>query len=273
MKRTVYLILVLISAISAQGDMITLRSGKVINGRFLGFSERKFDFRSDDGDLISEYPVDVKSIVPTVPLKVSVELTRTNYVNVAFRSFDEFTLHLGKDEAEVDERVIMLKTLTVNGVGRRNLMPPDKNNSDGKAQKGEDVPPPEAPRDWQRSGKWREMEAKGNSIISKGEDVDIQDHLKKGFINIVHIHYPKVLASVREGNYVEALAAKYSNKICLLKIVVPDFKAPVCESLGIKSLPQFWFYDAQGRLVKKLTDRFTEGDIDDALKLARRSAN
>ena len=129
--------------------------------------------------------------------------------------------------------------------------------------------PSAPPREWQRSGKWREMESKNASVISQGEDVDVEAYLKKGFINIVHFHYPKALASVREGNYIEALAAKPSNRIVILKVMAPDFKAPICEALGIKSLPQFWFYDTQGRLVKKLTDRFTEGDIDGALKQAR----
>jgi hypothetical protein len=40
---------------------------------------------------------------------------------------------------------------------------------------------------------------------------------------------------------------------------------------GIKSLPQFWFYSRSGRLLKKLTDRFTEADIDEAFKEAQRS--
>jgi len=272
MKQIVSLILLLCLGIEARADTMTLNSGQVVKGRFIGFAERKFDFKTEEGGTVSEYPVNVKSIVPAAPLIVSVELTRTNYVNVEFRSFDEFTLHFAKDAVVLDERVILLKTLTVNRAhGRGKPGSADKNPPEREKMEEDPAPPP--PREWQRSGKWREMDPKSNTIISKGEDVDIKDYLKKGSVNIVHFHYPKALASVREGNYIEALAAKSSNRLLILKVVVPDFQQPICESLGIKSLPQFWFYDAQGRLVKKLVDRFTEGDIDDALKLARRGAN
>jgi hypothetical protein len=127
-------------------------------------------------------------------------------------------------------------------------------------------------REWKRSGKWREIDPKNTTVISNGEEVDLDDALKKGFVNIIHFHSPKVLTSVREGNYIEALAAKPSHRLVISKVVVSDFSAPVCEQLGVKSIPQFWFYDAQGRLVKKLTDRFTEGDIDGAIKQARSGA-
>jgi hypothetical protein len=94
--------------------------------------------------------------------------------------------------------------------------------------------------------------------------------VRKGFINIVHFHNPKLLPSIREGNYVEALAANSSKRIVILKIVVEDFNAPVCVAQDITSLPQFWFYDERGNLVHKLTKRFTEGDIDRAVTQARR---
>jgi hypothetical protein len=247
----------------AQADTMTLNNGQVVKGRFMGFTERKFDFKAEDGSAISEYPLNVKSIMPEVPLMVSVELARSTYENVEFRSFGEFVVHLSKEGKPIDERVIMLKKLTIH-------QPPQ----DAKINKGKgeapDEPAPEPAREWQRSGKWREIDSKSSLVISKGEEVDIEDFLKKGFVNIVHFHNPKLLPSIREGNYIESLAAKPSNRIVILKIVAADFKVPICEALEIKSLPQFWFYDARGRLVKKLTDRFTEGDIDGAIKLARR---
>ncbi|MEI8140044.1 MAG: hypothetical protein WCI03_09265 [bacterium] len=261
-RSTIWFLLLGLTAL-AQADTMTLNNGQVVKGRFMGFTDRKFDFKTEDGAAISEYPLNVKSIIPEVPLTVSIELARSTYENVEFRSFGEFVIHLAKDGKPIDERVIMLKKLTIN-----------QSPQDTRINKGRGGAPDESveepAREWQRSGKWREVDPKNSSVISKGEEVDIEDFLKKGFVNIVHFHYPKALASIREGNYVEALAAKPSNRIVILKIVAADFKVPICEALEIKSLPQFWFYDARGRLVKKLADRFTEGDIDGALKLARR---
>jgi len=254
-------------------DTMTLSNGQVVKGRFNGFANRKFEFKAENGTVISEYPVNVKTIIPEAPLKVSVMLALSNYENVEFSSFDDFTLHLAKDGNNVDERVIMLKQLTVNRPPEDVPPPaPDKPAPVVGSKNGGTAPSGEA-REWKRAGKWREIESKDSAIISNGEEVEIEDHLKMGSINIVHFHYPKALVSIREGNYIEALAAKSSNRIVILKILAPDFKAPICEALGIKSLPQFWFYDTRGRLVKKLTDRFTEGDIDGALKQARLGAN
>lgn len=271
MKRMACLFLVLGSVLWARADTMTLSNGEVVKGRFIGFSERKFAFKSEAGVTVSEYPVNVKSILPAAPLKVSLELARSKYGDVEFRAFDEFTLHLIKDGEPLDERVIMLKSLTVNRPPEPVKPPPptpEELAAAARSVRGDPKSPAEA-REWQRSGKWREMDSKNTLTISKGEEVDIEEHLKKGFINIVHFHNPKLLPSIREGNYVEALAAKPMHRIVILRIVTSGFDAPVCEALGIKSLPQFWFYDVRGRLAKKLTDRFTEGDIDEALKLAR----
>lgn len=270
MKQIAYFFLLLGSVLAAQADTMTLTSGQVIKGRFKGYDARKFSFKAEDGAEIFETPSNIKSIVPTTPLKVNVDFARNQYEDVEFRSFDNLTVRLARSNEVINERVIMLKALEVirppvSGKAR----PPAQVEAEARMRREMTETPSAPPREWQRSGKWREMESKNASIISQGEDVDVEACLKKGFINIVHFHYPKALASVREGNYIEALAAKPSNRIVILKVMAPDFKAPICEALGIKSLPQFWFYDAQGRLVKKLTDRFTEGDIDGALKQAR----
>lgn len=243
-------------------DTMTLNSGKVLKGRFMGFADRKFEFKTAGGPVVSGFPVEVQSIIPEAPLAVTVDLANKRYKDAEFRSFDQYTLRLTVGDEAVDERVILLKRLVVNRPPEEVAPPPG--------------PGPEPPasgagvREWKREGNWREVESGNSRVISKGEVVDIENHLKKGCINVVHFHYPKSLTSVREGNYMEALASKASSRIVILKVLAMDFNAPICEALGVKSLPQFWFYDARGRLVKKLTDRFTEGDIDEALKLARR---
>ncbi len=275
MKPLIYICLTLGLIMVADADTMTLNNGQVVKGHFVGFTDRKFQFKPESGAPITEYPINIKSIVPDAPLRVSAVLTLKNYEEVEFRSFDEYTLHLVKDDNEINERVILLKKLTVIQPPEPVAPPPQAPAAavvEEAPKKGEAGTPDEV-REWKRTGKWREMESKNSTVISKGEEVAIEDSLKKGFVNIVHFHYPKALASIREGNYVEAIAAKPARRIVVLKVLTPDFKSPICEALGIKSLPQFWFYDAQGRLVKKLTDRFTEGDIDAAIKLAKQGAN
>ncbi len=269
MNRIAFIFVLLVSAAAVQADTMTLASGQVIKGRLTGFDERKFTFQDEDGLDVSEYPINIKSIIPSAPIKVTANFIRKQYEDAEFCGYENFNVRLTNGKAAIMERVIMLKELKVNRPGE-----PGKLKSSVKADaaqkiKTESTEPVAPPREWQRSGKWREMESNSPAIISQGEDVDIDNFLRKGFVNIVHFHYPKDLASVREGNYIEVLAAKPANKLVILKVVALDFKAPICDSLGIKSLPQFWFYDSRGRLVKKLTDRFTEGDIDGALKQAR----
>lgn len=272
MRGFAYLFLAIGFVMGARADTLTLVNGQVVKGCFMGFADRKFEFKAASGAVISEYPVNVKSIIPDAPLPASVELANKVYEDVEFRSFGEYLIHLTREEQVMDERVIMLKKMKVNRPPEPVAPPPaETENETIPAGSREGAATPQGNvREWQRTGKWREVESKNSMVISKGEEVEIENHLKKGYINIVHFHYPKALTSIREGNYVEALAANRTSRIKILKIVIPDFNAPVCEALELKSLPQFWFYDTKGILVQKLTDRFTEGDIDAALKKTRR---
>lgn len=265
MRHLVHLLLLAGLLLPSQAaDTMTLSNGQVLKGRFIGYTDRKFEFKTGVGTVVSEYPVNVKSITPEAPLKVTVDLANKHYEDIDFHAFDEFTLRFTKGEESLDERVILLKQLVVN-------RPPEKPTVvEPPVDVKEKGNPRDGVREWKRDGKWREVESKNSKLISSGAEVEIEDSLKPGYINIVHFHYPKSLTSVREGNYVEALAAKPSARLVVLKILAGGFDAPVCVQHEIKSMPQFWFYDTHGRLVKKLTDRFTEGDIDEAIKMARR---
>lgn len=131
--------------------------------------------------------------------------------------------------------------------------------------------PASGTREWKQTGKWRELQVSGAHVISEsGEDVDIESQLKKDVVNVVHFHYAAAHSSVRQGNYLEVLARKSNGRVVIHRIVVPGWNAPVCVAKGVKSLPQFWFYNREGELSSKLTDRFTENDIDTALKKALR---
>lgn len=262
----------------AQADTLALKDGRVVSGQLAGYAGRKFQFKADDGVTYSEYALDVRSIVPDAPRQVTVKLAAKQYDDVEFVRYDNFTLRVRKNGQQLNEPVISLSSMEVAAPAESD---PGEAAVDGAAvaaEAGGKTPGPIAvvkgaqprERDWKRTGKWREMEEDKSSVISNGEEVDIEAHLTKGVVNIVHFHYPKSLTSIREGNYVAAVAAKKSNRVALVKVVMVDFESPVCKALDIRTAPQFWFYSPSGKLVKKLTDRFTEHDIDSAVKAARR---
>jgi len=272
MNRVVgFLFLILLAAL-AGADTLTLQDGQVIKGRLTGFSARKFTFAVSDGSTYSGYPLDIKSIVPDAPLKGSLKFSMKQYESTEFIQFDQNTLRLRKNKQILNEPVVLLKSMQFKppGAPEGAATPPVETNGSGVTPPPVDMEEAPKPREWQRAGKWTEIEEDQSTVISRGEEIDIDAVLKRGFVNIVQFHHPRSLTSVREGNYIQALASRKTNHVVLLKVVVQDFRAPILTALNIQGLPQFWVYNAQGKLVKKLTDRFTEGDIDAAIKEALR---
>lgn len=272
MKRMVWcLIPGLLAVSSVRADTLTLNNGRSLTGDLVGYAGRKFEFRVNDGSTYLGYPLDIKSIVPDAPVRASLKFSLKQYDSVEFIQYERNVLKFRKNGQVQNEPVITLKSMRLEGgEGKGTVNPPGEHESPVAVPVGIPAEASAKPRDWKQAGKWRQIEEDQSDVISRGEVVDIDASIKKGFVNIVQFHYPQSLASVREGNYVEALAAKRNNRIVLLKVVVSDFNAPVCVALNIKGLPQFWVYSPQGKLVKKLADRFTEGDIDAAIRDARR---
>jgi hypothetical protein len=106
-------------------------------------------------------------------------------------------------------------------------------------------------------------------VISRGEAPPAEALAEAGRTTIVHFHYPKSVASMRQGSLVATLARDSRGAVALRKIEVPDWNAPVVQQYDLKSLPQFWFYNARGELVTRLVDRFTDEDLAAALRGAR----
>ncbi len=265
--------LVLMLGCVARADILTLRDSTEVQGRFQGYSNRRFQFKPDDGAPRLEYAIDVKSIVLGSPVRASLSLAMKSYDSVVLSRIDHHTLRFRKEGVLLTEPVILLKSLDVLGPVVRPPVPPaDAGIDQDPAVTTRIVAPGRAAetRDWKGAGKWHVIETDKTPVISRGEVVDIENSLKRGVVNVVHFHYPQAVGSVREGNYLQGIMARRPNRLMVLKVVAQDFNAPICVSLNLKTLPQFWFYNAEGRLVKKLTDRFTEGDIDAALKAADR---
>lgn len=236
MKRTAAILGLALAAIAgARADEMTLLDGNVVTGRFAGFRNHRFVFQERGGQERQEFAVGVRSLRLDPPVKVSAQLLGRKVDDVLFAGYEKYNVRLIRNGREYTEPATMLKQIDM-------------------------------AFDVQRT-----VESPGVFVISRGEEVDIAKSLQPGRVNVVFFHFPEAHSSVRQGNYVELLTRQSRGQVVVLKLVVPGWDAPVCKARGIESLPQFWFYSPSGRLVRKLTDRFTESDIDDAFKEARRS--
>ena len=95
--------------------------------------------------------------------------------------------------------------------------------------------------------------------------VSAKSLLTDGKANVVHFHVEDGPSSQRQGNLAERLCNDSRGKVVYHKITVTPDDA-TCQKNRLESLPQFWFYDRSGKLVKKLDKRFAEEDITQAFK-------
>lgn len=88
--------------------------------------------------------------------------------------------------------------------------------------------------------------------------------LPTGRAAVVHFHMESVVSSQRQGQYARTLAAKHD--AAYLRLQVRDWTDPVATRYQITSAPQFWFYDKEGRETARLTERFTDSDLEQAFR-------
>ena len=282
MKQGLVAILLLCFAQGSFADLMTRVNGEEIGGTFEGFEKHQLIFKKTDGSEVREFAFNVKSITVDPCPVVSVELINRRLDSAVFKGYEKHLVSLVDNVGETQQApATMLKSITIleapDVQDEARTQPVVKAPATPVGQIGKTVPgvatlvpprPVNAGREWKQGGKWREMDSPGVAIISRGEDVDIESQLRRGLVNVIHFHYAAAHSSVRQGNYIEMLARKSNGRITVSRIVVPGWDAPICVKKELKALPQFWFYSRSGRLTKKLTDRFTESDIDAAMKQA-----
>jgi hypothetical protein len=282
-KATILAVILLGAAQGIFADQLIRANGEVLDGTFAGFDKHQLIFKKTAGGEARDFAANVKSLTVVECPTVSVELLNKRYDSVVFKGYDKYTAYLEDNSGAIRAPATMLKSITIlerPSVKEGPAPEPEVEPPPGPAQQiartvpgatTVGAPAPRAPgagREWKPTGKWREIESPDVPVISRGEDVDVESKLRKGVVNVVHFHYAAAHSSVRQGNYIEVLARKSGGRIVVLRIVVQGWDAPVCGAKEIKALPQFWFYSRSGKLVNKLTDRFTEGDIDAAMKQA-----
>jgi hypothetical protein len=258
MKQGITIVMLVAIAHAVVADQLVKTNGDVIEGTFNGFQNHQMVFSKTGGGEVREFAANIKTItVDPFPL-VSVELINRRWNSVMFKGYDKNQVCLQSESGEIFTPATMLKGIAI--LSRTRKL--EVSASGGVVAEGEAV------REWRQSGDWRKIENSAIPVISRGEDINIASRVREGVVSVVHFHYPSSHSSVRQGNYIETIAMESKGSIAMSRVVVTNWSAPICKAKEIKTLPQFWFYGPAGTLVKKLTDRFTESDIDAAIKQA-----
>ena len=284
--------MLLASGTMAFGDGMALADGQTVKGTFEGFQDHRFLFKADGGKEYREFASAVRVIDVETPPKVSVQFVADRMENVEFGGYAQFNVRLVRGDEDVVRPATLLKQIVIDPPSLPTATAKEAGAPGGDQDHPVESTPVQSPaapvapapvpmvapasapapavRDWARKGKWREIQTSTAQVISHGEEVDLSQALKKDVVNVIHFHKASILSSVRQGNYVEMLSQKSKGRVVMERIVA-DWDSPICVALEIKSLPQFWFYSRSGHLTRKLVDRFTETDIDAALKEAARA--
>ena len=225
--------LVLAFASVAAADELTVTLGTTYQGIFKGVINRRFEFKTNQGRKISESVMNLKTLVMDPPVN--------GVVTTAF----------GRTTAGTLTGIVTGQVQVLDAQGMVVSVPMAQVKSVTVAS------------DWQRTVK-DDVE-----VVSHGEVFDPTNVVRRGKVTILHFHEPSSMSSTRQGSYVAVQARDSHGAVALIRVVIDDPEAPVMSALGLTTLPQFWFYSANGALVTKLSERFTEGDLDSALAKAR----
>lgn len=223
----------------AVGDRLEPTAGPPAEGFFLSYDKGKFNFMNREQKTLHISPTGVKKIMIDKPLVATLELKskRNEKSGVSLKGFEAGSFLIERDGKDEKVPVLFVAELRVDATANNRTMD--------------------------------QLDAQ-EEVISKGEQVELKEHVEQGKVTIVHFHLPGSISSERQGNYVDTLARDGKGKVVLRRAIVKSAGEPVARQYGLTTLPQFWFYGKNGQLVTKLTDRFTENDIAEALKKASR---
>lgn len=238
MNKTIFAAIVIAAFVRAALalDKLEPPAGPAVEGFLLSYDKGTFNFMTQEKKTVHERPSAVKKITLDKPLKGSLELK---------------TKRGGKDE-------IMLV-----GFDGGNFII-------SRGGREEKLPSINVAAIHLDSGNARSMDelSDGDNIISKGEEVDLAHVAEAGKVTVLQFHQPGVITSERTANYLAALVRQNKGKVVFKRIVCEKGTEPVARQNKVATFPQFWFYNKSGQLNEKLTDRFTEQDILDAIKKA-----
>lgn len=108
----------------------------------------------------------------------------------------------------------------------------------------------------------REQRAQRNRID------EIETLLIAGQAAIVHFCTAEIEANSRQAALARTLCERSHGQALYIEFLVDGIESVTARKYALRSLPQFWFYDSRGKLRQQLSDRFTEADMENALRQA-----
>jgi hypothetical protein len=220
---------------AARGDTLIVKPDTTHEGRFEAYRNERFYFAPGTGRGVAASRLSVVSLAIVPPAAVSVQPRGKRRVDdLKFAGYHDQTFFFERNGTAVP-----MAAATVQSV--------------------------KTALDFER-----EMQlAAGPAVAADNADFDLDSAIERGVTTVVHFHMPSVMSSVRQGSLVQSLAGQSKGKVKVLTLQISSFDSPLARKYAIQSAPQFWFYDPQGRQTRKLVDRFTDEDIESALKAAR----
>jgi len=215
-----------------RADLLELKGEDRHEGLFLGFKQEKFQFQTADGKTLRVPRVAVEGLSLAPPANVIVKPRgKSKREDLKLVGYDRagFRFTAGGQPLTLPSAGISFIAL------------------------GLDFNRPVAP-------------AAAETVSGNDPEFEVEELVQPGRATVIHFHLPAAMSSVRQGHYLAERAADLKGRLRLVKVELSDFESPAARRCGIASAPQFWLYDAEGRLVRKLVDRFTEEDIDRALQ-------
>ncbi|MDD3695593.1 MAG: hypothetical protein PHG44_06445 [Lentisphaeria bacterium] len=89
-----------------------------------------------------------------------------------------------------------------------------------------------------------------------------------GKTTVVYFGDVQLQVNARQANLCQRLCEESKKPAAYVPLLLASTQEALAKELGLKTLPQFWFYKADGTISSKLSGRFTEADIENAFKKA-----
>ncbi len=241
MHRYAFLLLVTATALLHSFDLcadeLVLKGGTRIAGTFDGFKNDRISFATLEGQKTQRPLMQVDSLTVDPAAKVSVKpRTGKKMADVKIAAYTNRTFFI-----EQNGRTVKLPSTTISMI--------------------------EMELDFSRA---MALQAEKETPPAPDEDVSIESLVKTGAVTIIHFHMPNVIASVRQGSYAQGLADQSHGRIKLAVITLDGFDSPAATKYQITSVPQFWFCNIRGKIVRKLEGQFEESEIDKGIRDAKR---
>jgi hypothetical protein len=229
---------------AARADELTL-GDRSVKGVFTGFAKGQFRFQTWDGQTVAEKALNVRRLVLDKPVSITLDTrSRKEPETVQLKGYESGQFRIVRGGRDAVERESQVQSVTVRQSEQAFTEYMERAQ---KAQ--EDAPGPEA------------------RIPEQLEDL-----VEMGKVTVLHFHQPDSVTSTRQGSYCRRLATDSHGRIVYKRLALTGTDDPAVARFGLTTLPQFWFYSRSGKLVTKLTDRFTPADFQGALDAARKGS-